>query len=506
MHPVDIGIVILFLIGILLFGTFFRRYVDSSHDYFLASRMLPWWAIGMSIVVADIGATEYIGMSGGAYRFGLTQANFDWLGCAPAMIVGALIFIPFYWKLRIYTVPEYLGLRYSPAVRGIQAVLWVLLLACLLGIILWASGLVLQTLLGWPMMVSILVTALIVGIYTVSGGLAAVVMTNALQFVLLFVGATAILVLGLVEVGGVGNLVEKIQALGPEYRDHFRLFLPISTKTPYAWPAVIFGMMLVQAPAYWLGHQAIVQSALGSRNEWDAKAGVMWAAFLKLFIPILIVIPGLIALAEYPGLEDGDQSLPILIKTILPPGLKGLVFAAFFAALMSTVACYLESAATMFTSDLYKRFIRKDASDRHYLKVGRILTASLMLWAIVFAPVSTKFPGIFVALQTLMSLILPPTFAILLLGVLWRRITRNAGLIGLLTGVVGWIFMFLCRESLFGVDEPFLYMAWWAFVLTCSATIITSFLSSPEQKESLDGLVFEFRGQPGSAREEETSQ
>jgi len=455
----------------------------------------------MSIVVADIGATEYIGMSGGAYRFGLTQANFDWLGCAPAMIVGALIFIPFYWKLGIYTVPEYLGRRYTEAVRGIQAVLWVLLLACLLGIILWASGLVLQTLLGWPMMVSILVTAVIVGIYTVSGGLAAVVMTNALQFVLLFVGATSILVLGLVEIGGVGALADRIQSLGPEYQDHLKLFLPLSTKTPYAWPAIVFGMMLVQAPAYWLGHQAIVQSALGSRNEWDAKAGVMWAAFLKLFIPILIVVPGLIALAVHPGLEDGDQSLPMLIKTILPPGLKGLVFAAFFAALMSTVACYLESAATMFTSDLYKRFIRKTASDQHYLKVGRILTASLMIWAIAFAPISTRFPGIFVALQTLMSLILPPTFAILLLGVLWRRITRNAGLIGLLAGVAGWIVMFLFQGILFGVEEPFLYMAWWAFVLTFAVTVIVSLLSEPEPQRSLDGLVFEFRGPSGAASE-----
>lgn len=492
MHPVDIVIVVLFLVGVLLFGTFFRRYVRSSHDYFLARKMLPWWAIGMSIVVADIGATEYIGMSGGAYRFGLTQANFDWLGCAPAMIVGSLIFIPFYWKLGVYTVPEYLGRRYSQAVRGIQAVLWVLLLACLLGIILWASGLVLQTLLGWPMMLSILVTALIVGLYTVSGGLAAVVMTNALQFILLFIGATAILILGLIEVGGIATLTDRIQSLGPEFKDHLSLFLPISTQTPYAWPAIIFGMMLVQAPAYWIGHQAIVQSALGSRNEWDAKAGVMWAAFLKLFIPILIVVPGLIALVQNPGLEDGDQALPILIKTILPPGLKGLVFAAFFAALMSTVACYLESAATMFTSDLYKRFIRKKASDQHYLKVGRILTASLMLWAIVFAPVSTKFPGIFVALQTLMSLILPPTFAILLLGVLSRRITRNAGLIGLLAGVAGWILMFFCKGALFNVAEPFLFMAWWTFVLTCFITILVSLVSHPEQEGSLDGLVFSY--------------
>ncbi|MFC2077010.1 sodium/solute symporter [candidate division KSB1 bacterium] len=490
MHWIDITIVILFLIGVLLFGTTFRRYVDSSHDYFLAAKMLPWWAIGMSIVVADIGATEYIGMSGGAYRFGLAQANFDWLGCAPAMILGALIFIPLYWKMGIYTVPEYLGKRYSQAVRGIEAALWVILLACLLGIILWASGLVLQTLLGWPMMLSIIVTAAVVGVYTVSGGLAAVVMTNALQFVLLMIGATAILVLGLIQVGGVGEMVERVTSLGPAYKDHFKLFLQLNTKTPYAWPAIIFGLMMVQSPAYWLGNQAIIQSALGSRNEWDAKAGVMWAAFIKLFLPFLIAVPGLIALALYPSLTDGDLALPTLILNILPAGLKGLVFAAFFAALMSTVACYIESAATMFTSDLYRRFIKKNAPDKHYLFVGRVLTATLMLWGILFAPFSAKFPGIFVALQTLMSLILPPTFALLVLGILWRRITRPSGLIGLLSGVIGWTLMFIFKDQLFAVGDPFLYMAWWSFVLTSVVTIIVSLLTQPESEESLAGLVF----------------
>jgi SSS family solute:Na+ symporter len=292
-------------------------------------------------------------------------------------------------------------------------------------------------------------------------------------------------------------MVDKVYTLGPEYKDHFKLFLPLTTQTPYAWPAIIFGIMLVQGPAYWLGHQAIVQSALGSRNEWDAKAGVMWAAFLKLFIPILIAVPGLIALAKHPGLADGDQSLPMLIQSVLPPGLKGLVFAAFFAALMSTVACYLESAATLFTSDLYRRFIRKDAPDQHYLRVGRILTGSLMIWGIIFAPVSTKFPGIFVALQTLMSLILPPTFALLLLGMLWRRITRRSGLVGLLTGVAVWLAMFLFKARLFAVEEPFLYMAWWAFVVTLAATTVVSLFSRPEPEASLDGLVFEFGSSMG---------
>ncbi|MCK4966187.1 hypothetical protein KAS50_04100, partial [bacterium] len=259
MAGIDIFIVILFLIGVLLFGSFFKRFVKTSEDYFLAKKMLPWWAIGMSIVVADIGAVEYMGMAGGTFRFGLAQANFDWIGCMPAMIIAAIIFIPFYWKAGVYTVPEYLGRRYNTAVRVIEAFLWVLFLAFALGIILWATAIFLNTIMGWPHWLSILVTAVIVGMYTVSGGLSAVVMTNALQLVIMFIGAIAILVLGFSAVGGWDSMVDKIYSLGPEYKNHFKLVLPMNTSTPYPWAAIIFGLTFVMSPAYWITNQPIIQ-------------------------------------------------------------------------------------------------------------------------------------------------------------------------------------------------------------------------------------------------------
>jgi SSS family solute:Na+ symporter len=229
---IDAFIVILFLIGILLFGVFFKRFVKTSEDYFLAKKVLPWWAIGMSIVLADIGAIEYMGMAGGAYRYGLVQANFDWIGCMPAMIVSALIFMPYYWKAGVYTVPEYLGRRYNVYVQSIEAFLWVAFLAFALAIILWATAIFLNTMMGWPNYVSIIVTAVIVGMYTISGGLSAVVMTNALQLVIMFIGAIAMLVLGFISTGGWGGMMEKIYSLGPEFKNHFELILPMDTKTP----------------------------------------------------------------------------------------------------------------------------------------------------------------------------------------------------------------------------------------------------------------------------------
>ncbi len=490
MAPIDVFIVIVFLIGILFFGTFFRRFVKTSEDYFLAKRMLPWWAIGMSIVVADIGAIEYMGMAGGTYRFGLAQANFDWIGCIPAMLVAAIIFIPYYWKAGVYTVPEYLGRRYNVYVQSIEAFLWIAFLAFVLGIILWATAIFLNTMLGWPQWLSIIITASIVGIYTISGGLSAVVMTNALQLIIMFIGAIAVLVLGFKSVGGWGEMTEKIYSLGPEFKDHFKLLLPMDTTTPYPWAGIVFGATLVISPAYWIGNQAIIQASLGARNEWDAKAGVMWAAILKTLIPFLIAIPGLIALSLYPDLSDGDRALPLLVKNLLPPGLTGLVFAAFFAALMSTVAAYLESAATLFTKDIYQKFVKKDASDKHYLTVGRILTAVIILFGIIIAPLSEKFPGIFVALQTIMSIFYGPTFAILLLGMLWKRSTQWGGLYGLILGVLLSSFLFTFKSHFFNISEPFLYISWWSFVFAIFVNIIVSLFTKCKSDEELEGLVY----------------
>ncbi|MFC1562834.1 sodium/solute symporter [candidate division KSB1 bacterium] len=487
---IDIFIVVLFLIGILFYGTFFRRFVKTSDDYFIAKKMLPWWAIGMSIVLADIGAVEYMGMAGGTYRFGLAQANFDWIGCIPAMLVAAIIFIPYYWKAGVYTVPEYLGRRYNVYVQSIEAFLWIAFLAFVLGIILWATALFLNTLMGWPHWVSIIVTAAIVGIYTVSGGLSAVVMTNALQMIILFIGAIAILILGFKTVGGWGEMSEKIFALGPEFKNHFKLLLPMDTTTPYPWAGIVFGAALVISPAYWIGNQAIIQASLGARNEWDAKAGVMWAAILKTLIPVLIAVPGLIALALYPGLSDGDTALPMLLKNLLPPGLTGLVFAAFFAALMSTVAAYLESAATLFTKDIYQKFIIKEAPDRHYLIVGRYLTVGIILFGMVIAPLSERFPGIFVMLQTIMSIFYGPTFAILLLGMLWKRPTQWGGFFGLICGVILSSFLFTFKSHFFNISEPFLYISWWSFIFAVVVNITVSLFTKPKSDDELDGLVY----------------
>ena len=487
---IDLFIVLLYLGGMLFLGGFFKKYVNSSQDYFLGGKMLPFWAIGMSIVVSDIGALDFVGVTGQAYRYGIAVANFDWLGSMPAMMLAAFIFIPYYWRAGVYTIPEYLGKRFNDSVRTIEAFIWVLFMAFDLGIIFWASAVLLNTLMGWSIIVSLLVTAAVVGFYTISGGLSAVVMTDVVQMIIMFVGGFAVIILGLWTVGGWSGLTEKILAMGPQYSNHFKLFLPSNVNTPYPWTGILFGLTFVMAPAYFIGNQAIVQRTLGARDEWNAKAGVLWGSFFKMFIPILIVLPGLIALPLFPGLADGDEAFPTLVKNLLPPGMTGLVFAAFFAALMSSVDSYLNSAATLWTKDVYQKFIKKDADDQHLLRMGRIFTVIFLIIGVVTAPLNKLFPGMYVYVQTLLSFFQGPTLAILLLGMLWRRTTQWGGLWGLVLGVIFSMTMYIFKARLFTIDDPFLYISWWSFLGASIVTVLVSLFSRPYPLEKLHGLVY----------------
>lgn len=490
---IDYFVVIAYLIGMLLLGLYFRKFVHSSTDFFLGGRMLPFWAIGMSIVVSDIGAIDFVGIAGQSYRYGISVGNFDWIGSVPAMLLAAFIFIPCFWKSRIYTIPEYLGRRYNDGVRTIASLTWIVFFAFDLGIIFWASAVLLNTLMGWPIWISIIATAAVVGLYTFCGGLTAVVMTDVVQLIIMFVGGGAVVFLGFFKVGGWSGLVEKISAMGPAYQDHFNLILPVDTKTPFPWTGILFGLTFVMANAYMIGNQAIVQRCFSAKNVWHAKASMIFAAFLKMLIPILVLFPGLIAIVLHPQLEDGDQALPKLISTLLPPGLGGLMFAAFLAGLMSSIDSVLNSTATLWTKDIYEKFIRKGASDKHYLMVGRVATIVLLAIGVITSPVSDLFPGIYVAVQTFLSFFQGPIFSILLLGIFWRRTTQWGGLAGLVGGMMSSGLMYWFKDSLFTIEDPFLYVSWWSFVTGFIITIVISLFTRSHPVSRLYGLVYRLK-------------
>lgn len=487
---IDYFIIFLYLVGTVVIGLYYEKRVSSSSDFFLAGKMLPFWAIAFSIVGTDIGAVDFVGLTGQAYRFGIVVANFDWIGSVPAMIFAGLIFIPYYWKAGVYTIPEYLGRRYNVYLRVISAVLWLIFITFTLGVMLWATGVLLQEMLGWPIMLSIILTVVIVGLYTITGGLYAVVMTDVIQVVIMIIGSLAILVLGLWQIGGVNELVNQVTALGPQYQNHFKLVLTPETNTPYPWTGILFGLAFVLAPAYFIGNQVIIQRSLGAKDEWNAKASMIFGAFLKILIPVLIVTPGLIAVALFPDVKDGDAVYAKLIKELLPPGLTGLVFSAFLAALMSTVSAIVNSVATVWTKDIYELFVKKNASDRHYLIVGRYVTGIILIFAVITSPLSKEFPGIYVYVQTINSFLQGPIFAVLILGIFSKRITQWGGLIGLLAGIFLSAIMYIFKDSLFTIDEPFLYISWWSFLGAAIVTIAVSIFTKPHAIEKLRGLVY----------------
>ncbi len=487
---IDYFVVIAYLLGIMALGLYFARFVRSADDFFLCGRSLPFWAVGMSIVATDISAMDFVGVSGQSYRFGVAVGNFDWLGSIPAMLLGAFIFIPYFWKAGLYTIPEYLGRRYNDYVRAAASLTWIIFFALDLGVLFWAAAVMFKPLMGWPHWFSITATAIVVGLYTFFGGLTAVVMTDVVQMVIMFVGGASVVVVGFYHAGGWTGLTDKIAAMGDAYQHHFELVQPADTQTPFPWTGILFGLTLVMSNAYMIGNQAIVQRCLATKSVWHAKASMLAGAFFKMFIPMLVMFPGLIALAAFPGMEDGDHAFPTLVKSLLPPGLRGLLFAGFLAGLMSTIDSILNSTATLWTKDVYERFLRKGASGRHYMIVGQLTTVVLLIFGVLTSPLSRQFPGIYVAIQTFLSFFQGPVFSILLLGMFWPRATQWGGLIGLVGGIGASALLYAFKGRLFTIEDPFLYVSWWSFVVGVLLNVITSLVTRPHPGGRLSGLVF----------------
>lgn len=491
---IDYIIISVYMAGVLFLGSYFAKYVSTTGDLFLAGRSLPFWAIGMSIVVSDIGAIDLITGADAAYQRGIAQANFDWIGSVPALLLAAFIFVPYYWRAGVYTLPEFLGRRYNAATRWILAAVLLLFMLMTLSILLYSSAVFLNDVLGWNLYVGIWVTALIVGIYTVSGGLAAVVMTDVMQLVVMFVGTAALLVLGLWEVGGWGGLQAAVLAQPDTTQDYFRLLHPHEPGREYPWTGMVFSLGIVMSTGYYVGNQAVMQRALGARSEWDAKASMLTAGIFKMFIPILVFLPGLAARAIDPNLTSDDAAIPTLINVLLPSGLKGLMFAAFLAALMSSVDSYLNSCVTIGTCDVYRPIHQfatgHELSERAGMILGRVLTAAVLLFAAIYAPSFASAETLYDVIQTLLSLFQGPTLAILLLGIFWHRATGWGGFAGLTVGFCLTFGLNLLGSAVFLSDAAYLFVSFWSFLISLVVTIGVSLITPRESATKLEGLVY----------------
>lgn len=462
-------------------GLTISRRVHSAKDFFLASRSLTWWIIGLSIIGTNIGANDYVGAAGGAYRVGIAQANFEWIGAIPAMILASLLFIPLYWRAGVYSIPEYLGRRYNKWVRVIAAGIASVFSIFAVAVALWAIAITLQSYLGWPVWVGILVTGTVVGLYSVSGGLAAVAFTDALQVSIMFIGGLAIMWLGLDEAGGLAAFSDALVAENP---DHLKVYLPADHES-FPWPGVILGLGLVLSPAYWCGGQAILQRTLAARSQWDASAAMMFAAFAKTFIPVLIVFPGLLALVMQASIEYPDMSLPWVVKNVLPPGLSGLMFIAIIAALQSSLDSSLNSTSLMITRDI-RHVLLPHANREHDLLIGRWLTLIILVFGMIYAPFIGDFGGIYQLLQTLLSLFQGPMLALLVMGAFMRSTTPAAALIAIVSGVA-------LAGALLAAGLVMLYVAFYTFVYSIACLYLVSRVTSPRPDEELVDLVYQWR-------------
>jgi SSS family solute:Na+ symporter len=402
--------------------------------------------------------------------------------------VAAFLFIPFFWDSEMYTIPEYLGRRYNASVRTFFAVIWAFFMVGTIATILVSAAAMFEGLLGWSFWLSVGVTCVLVGLYTVSGGLRAVVYTDVVSCVVLIAGAALMCFIGIREVGGFAALAESVSSQ-TWTADHYDL-LPPTSHEAYPWPAVVLGLGFVLGPAYWIGNQAIVQRTLGTKSARDARASYVLCAVIKLVFPMLLVLPGLLAIALFarelgPPTDDwnANQVLPLMVARLVPKGAMGLLMGAFVAGVMANLDSYINSASTLLVTDIYRPFINPKASDARCLALGRIIVVVLLAGgALLSFEVKTRFASVFEAFQTFLSFFQGALFALLLFGMLTRRATPAGGVAGMLVGVA-------TAAVLSAAGYLFLWAAWWSFVAASLVLLAVSAVTEAKPEEELRGLV-----------------
>ncbi len=475
-----------------------RREKNESADYFLAGRDVGWLAVGASLFASNIGSEHLIGLAGTGAASGLAVGHFEWLACLILLMLG-WIFVPFYMRSGVYTMPEFLERRYNSASR------WYLTTISVIGYVLtkvsvtlFAGGLVIGELTGLNIWLSAGVLVIATGIYTVAGGLRAVIYTELIQTFVLIFGSVGLTLLGLIEVGGWQGLQARMPA------DFFSIWKP-ATHPDFPWTGIIFGAPILGV-WYWCTDQFIVQRVLAARNQEEARSGIIFAGFLKILPVFIFVLPGVIAAALYSDVSESaaDRAYPILITRLLPEGLKGIVIAGMLAALMSSLSSVFNSCSTLITWDFYKK-LKPDVSERHLVTVGRIATSVVVLLGLLWIPFMKYISSqLYIYLQSVQAYIAPPIAACFLLGVFISRLNGTGAITSLITGfVLGGLRLVL--ELVNGTDKSglpdgtlwawiaeinFLHFAVLLFVVCTVILVMVSFLTQAPKREQIEGITY----------------
>ena len=499
-----LGIYFMALLGVAVWV--FTQRNKNTEDYFLAGRNVGWFVIGASIFASNIGSEHVVGLAGTGFESGTPMAHYE-LHAWIVLLLGWL-FLPFYIRSGAFTTPEFLEKRFDSRSRWFLSIFS--LLAYILtkvSITIYAGGIVVSELLGIPFWYGAIGIVLFTGAYTVIGGLKAVIYTETLQTIVLIFGSVIITFLGLYEVGGWEQLRETVTAVSP---DHFDMWRPMSDPD-FPWTGMLIGGTIVGI-WYWCTDQYIVQRTLAANNITIARRGAIFGAYLKLLPILIFLIPGIIAYAltlQQPDLyfvERADRAFPMLVKTLLPVGIKGLVAGGLMAALMSSLASVFNSCSTIFTIDIYKK-IKPDMSEKSLLNIGKIATAVIVILGVVWIPIMENIGGgvMYQYLQNVQSYIAPPVTAVFLLGILWKRVTSDAAIATLICGLIILVLrlgseIYFQEEILSGVIVPgaifafatinFAHMAIFMFIFSVLICVGVSLISTLPNYSRIEGLSF----------------
>ncbi len=516
LSPIDLVIIGLYFVVVLGIGLYLKRYTKTGEDFFLAGRDMTSWVAGLSFVAANLGSLELMGWAGSAYQYGILAAHWYWIGAIPAMVFLAIVMMPFYYISRTHSVPGYLQLRFGEPSRALSAVTFGFMTVLMSGINMYSMALVMKIILGWDIGFSIWVSSLTVAAYVFLGGLLSAIFNEVLQFFLIWLGAIVVSILGLIEAGGWHGMVARIHHNFP-HQDYTHMWQGLGgfTSNPMGinWIGIVFGLGFVISFGYWTTDFLVVQRVLAAKDLRSAKMAPIIGSMFKMAVPFIVILPGLLALAVLPehlvsetqagpGVHTYNEVLPLMLARYCGPGLLGLGITALVAGFMSGMAGNVSAFATVWTYDIYRPFIKKNAADLHYLAVGRWCTVVGVLVSIGAAYLVMQFASIMDYVQALFSFFIAPLFGTVILGMLWKRASPAGGFWGLLTGTVSSVAMWAWVKAdpsalRYIAGSPHakdmaenMFRALWSWLICVAVTVIVSLMTKPKPDNELTGLVY----------------
>jgi SSS family solute:Na+ symporter len=513
---VDIAIVVFYFALVLAIGFYLKGQANTSEDFFMAGREMTAWIAGLSFLSANLGALELMGWAAAAYQYGILATHWYWIGAIPAMLFLAIVMMPFYYISKTHSVPGYLKLRFGESSRTLSAVSFAFMTVLMSGINMYSMALVMKVVLGWDIHFSIWVSSLTVAIYVALGGLRSAIFNEVLQFILIWAGALLIPILGLVETGGWSNLKARIAVNASGEYTHLWSTLGSFKDNPMGihWTGIVFGLGAIISFGYWTTDFLVVQRVLAAKDLRAAKMAPIIGAAFKMMVPFIVILPGLLALAVLPvkltgetaavatGGHSYNEVLPLMLARYCGPGLLGLGITALIAGFMSGMAGNVSAFTTVWTYDIYKALIHKDAPDAHYVSMGRWTTIIGVLISVGTAYLVMSFASIMDYVQALFSFFIAPLFGTVVLGMLWKRATGPGGFWGLLAGTLSsigmWAWVKVDPSALRYVAlSPYardmaenMYRALWSWIVCVVVTVIVSYATQAQPDKELEGLVY----------------